>query len=271
VSHNFLILTHKSIDHIYTYAAKYLNYNFYIHVDKKIDINLIKKGVRPNIHFVNNANRVDIKWAGFSMIQATLNLINFALLHDQNNQFFHLISGDDVLLSKTFEWTDSNIYMECRYSMEHSYRMRFNTPHADTKYQRSFLGKVLTQIYKKLDKIFPTKEKFYFGSQWFSIRRNELDILMKSVTIHDVKYFKKKLCPDEHFFQYLVVKNNMLDKISNHGNKRFIVFDPEFQRGSSPIFLSIEQLINAQKHNYWFARKVESRQMKYFYQYSNEE
>ena len=264
----FLILTHKNIDHIYELASKMLNVNFYIHLDQKSDIELIKKASIHNVHFVEE--RVDIKWAGFSMVQATINLISYALAHDKDTEYFHLISGDDVLLHKIPSWNNSDIFIECRESKEHQYRMRFDTPHADTKYQRKLLGKALTQFYKKIDKILPTQEKFYFGSQWFSIRRKELEILMNSITESDLNFFRKKLCPDEHFFQFLIIKNKMLDKVSVYGNKRFIKFDPNFQRGSSPICLNTDQLSNAQKQNYWFARKVEPQEMQKFYLNLNE-
>lgn len=259
----YVLLTHKNINHIYKLASEMPDANFYIHLDLKTDIKLIKNNNISNVYFIED--RMDIKWAGFSMVQATLNLIKYALKHDKKNEYFHLISGDDVILNNKNIWHDSQIFMECRESKEHQYRVRFDTPHADTKYQRTLLGKALTQFYKKMDKLLPTKEKFYFGSQWFSIRRNELETLMNSITGNDLNFFRKKLCPDEHFFQYLIVKNKMLDKISTYGNKRFIKFDSNFQRGSSPIFLNTDQLINARKQNYWFARKVEPQEMQKFY------
>ncbi len=261
----FLILVHKKIDGLTKFFFENREANFYIHVDLKSDFYEISKDFRgiDNIFFINN--RVDIKWGGFSMVQATINLISFALEHDKKNEYFHLISGDDVFLNKNLSWEGSDIFIECRESIEHRYRMRFDTPHADTKYQRTLLGKALTQFYKKTDKIFPTREKFYFGSQWFSIRRNELEILMNSITESDLNFFKKKLCQDEHFFQYLVVKNKMLNKVSIEGNKRYIFFDKKYQRGSSPIFLNLEQLEYARDKQNWFARKVEAEVMSEFY------
>lgn len=255
-----VVLAHKDIFYIEALAKSHPNINFYIHMDVKSNVNFFELS---NVFFI--AERLDIKWAGFSMIQATLNLFQYALMHDKNNEYFHLISGDDVFLNKDLSWSSSDIFIECRESKDHQYRMRFDFPHADTKYQRTLIGKALTQLYKKIDRIFPTNEKFYFGSQWFSIRRNELEILMNSITESDLNFFKKKLCPDEHFFQYLVVKNKMLNKVSIEGNKRYIFFDKKYQRGSSPIFLNLEQLEYARDKQNWFARKVEAEVMSEFY------
>lgn len=260
-----LILTHKPLIQYLNFFKNNEDINFYIQVDLKSDFNDIVRDlvVLKNVFFIEN--RIDIKWAGFSMVQATINLIEFALNHDKGNEYFHLISGDDVILSKDLIWDDNLIYMECRVSAAHQYRMRFNTPHADTLYQRTFVGKALTQFYKILAKLLPTQEKYYFGSQWFSIRREQLHRIMSSITADDIVFFRKKLCPDEHFFQYLVVKNMLLNQVSTFGNKRFIIFDQFYQRGSSPIFLDLDQLIQAKNKNYWFARKVEGNTMSQFY------
>lgn len=255
-----LVLAHKEIDQIYNFALNNPHMNFYIHFDLKFNIS---ENAGKNIFFVSK--RIDVKWGGYSMVQATLNLIEYALQHDSENEFFHLISGDDVFLSNNLIWNDSSVYMECFESKKHRYRLRFNTPHADTQHQRKIWGKLLTQFYKILDKIFPTQEKIFFGSQWFSIRRDELKILMNAITEKDIEFFRKKLCPDEHFFQYLVNKCNMLNHIYSKGNQRYIIFDKNYQRGSSPIFLNYEQLMQARESGYWFARKVEPMIMYDFY------
>lgn len=255
----FLILTHKPIAHIYKFAKHYTDCNFYIHVDKKSDITQINTSDQANVFFLPNTERIDITWAGFSMVQATINLIKFAMNHSIENNFFHLISGDDVILSAFDElyFDPEQIYMECYESSRHRYRVRFNTPHADTKHQRKIYGKALTVLYKILDRIIPSDEKCLFGSQWFSIGRKNLEIMMFSIDKDYINSFSRKLCPDEHFFQYLVKKNNLMDKLSIDSNKRFIVFDPDYQHGSSPIFLDLETLKVNNESSYWFSRKVQ--------------
>ena len=255
--HCFLILTHKSIDHIYTYAEYYKNCNFYVHVDKKIDINCIKSKELKNVYFIDDANRVDVNWASFSMVQATLNLMKFALKHDSKNGFFHLISGDDVIFESfdRIKFDINKIYIECYESPRQRYRVRFNTMHAGTRIQRNIIGKTLTILYKLLDRLLLTSEKCYFGSQWFSISRSDLEIIIFSNIDQEINFFKNKLCPDEHFFQYLILKNGLKNKVANE-NKRFIVFDEKYQKGSSPIFLNFETLKENNNKSYWFSRKV---------------
>lgn len=262
----FLILIHKPIDHLYSYAKYYKDVNFYIHVDAKANLDEIKKGLvgANNIYFVEN--RISVNWGGFSMVQATLNLMNYALQHDVDNDFFHLISGDDVILSDKLYWEDNTIYMDFRSAEENRYRVRFNSVFADTLYQRRAFSKLLTQAIKFFDKLIGTQKKYYIGSQWFSIRREQLCVMLNSITQSDIKFFTRKLCPDEHFFQYLIKKNNLIKNLSKD-NRRFLIFDKSFQNGSSPIFLSLEQLLKSQKEGLWFARKVDQETMKNFYNF----
>ena len=262
MKHSFLILTHKPIDHIYRYAELYQNAYFYVHVDKKSDISMIKRELAPaNIVFVEDESRIDITWAGFSMVQATINLIQCALKNKNTEaSIYHLISGDDVFLKdlNTLQCDENKIYMEYLDSPRHRYRTRFNTPHADTKHQRKVYGKALTIFYKLLDKLIPSKERCIFGSQWFSISSQHLKTLMGNLDQEFIENYRYKLCPDEHFFQYLVKKANLENYLSNESNNRYIIFDPSYQHGSSPIFLNIDVLNEQRKSDKWFARKVES-------------
>lgn len=269
----FLILTHKPVNHIYQYAELYQNSFFYIHVDKKIDINTIKKKNTPsNIIFVDDEHRIDIAWAGFSMVQATINLIKCALKDKKNETgMYHLISGDDVILKNLnkLEYDKNQIYMEYIDSPRHRYRTRFNTPHADTKHQRKPYGKALTIFYKFLDRLIPSKKRCIFGSQWFSISSQHLQILMENLDQKFIENYRYKLCPDEHFFQYLVKKANLERYLSHESNKRYIIFDPSYQHGSSPIFLNIDVLNEQKNSDKWFARKVEPHVISEFLSKSN--
>lgn len=261
VNNYFLVLTHKPINHIYRYAELYPNAYFYIHVDKKSDMHKIKKEHTPsNIIFVADEHRVDITWAGFSMVQATINLIECALKDQKTDTgMYHLISGDDVILKdlNTITADENQIYMEYIDSPRHRYRTRFNTPHADTKHQRKIYGKALTIFYKFLDKLIPSKERCIFGSQWFSISTQHLQILMNNLDQEFIEYYRYKLCPDEHFFQYLVKKSNLENYLSPYSNMRHIIFDPSYQHGSSPIFLDLKALNVLKNKDKWFARKVQ--------------
>lgn len=256
--HAVLILAHNDISHIFKYADLNPSANFYIHMDSKTGP--IKYNKYPkNVYFLPDYLRHSIIWAGFSMVEASNDLFKYAL-ENKENTFFHLISGTDVILQKLndIEFNNNTIYMDFVNTPQQRYRVRFNTPHADTLYQRSALGKALTLAYKFIDKIVPTTMQCFFGSQWFSIHRKHLETIMMSADNAEVNaYFRKKLCPDEHYYQYLIHLNKLEPHLSNEGNKRYIIFDKDYNNSNNPIFLDLAQVSTIDKKKYWFARKVE--------------
>lgn len=256
--HAVLILAHNDVSHVFKFAELNPSANFYIHIDSKAGP-IRYKNYPKNVYFLPDYLRHSVVWAGFSMVEASNSLFTYAL-QNQENSFFHLISGSDVILQNidNFQIDENIIYMDCLESYNHRYRIRFNTIHANKSYQRKLTGKALTLCYRILDKVMPTKIKPYYGSQWFSIHRNYLEIIIDSITPEVNEFFRKKLCPDEHYYQYLVFESNLSSYLSNDGNKRFIIFDKKFNNGNNPIFLDIDQLMNIDKNKYWFARKAKA-------------
>ncbi|EPU0977000.1 beta-1,6-N-acetylglucosaminyltransferase, partial [Acinetobacter baumannii] len=104
------------------------------------------------------------------------------------------------------------------------------------------------------------------GSNWFSIRREELKIILNSITDRDISLFKHRLNPDEHFFQYIVVKAGLRNNISLKGNNRYIIFDKRYNNGNNPIYLNADQLLKLKNTcSHFFARKVDiDNQLKYY-------
>lgn len=73
------------------------NFDFYVHVDKKFDINphLYLKSL-PNVYFINN--RMDVKWAGFSTVLATFECIKEIVAKGIEYDFINFLSGQDYPL-----------------------------------------------------------------------------------------------------------------------------------------------------------------------------
>jgi len=70
------------------------DFDFYIHLDKKVDINTHKDLFNiPNVYFIKN--RIDIKWAGFTTAEASLSCIREIVASGRKYDFLNLISGQD--------------------------------------------------------------------------------------------------------------------------------------------------------------------------------
>lgn len=260
--HALLIQTHQPIDYFLVLAQRLPNVNFYVHIDKKCDDSMLNiGGSLDNVFLLEN--RVDVKWGGFSQVRATLALFEQAFANTEN-QFFHLISGEDVVLQdfdsmeKIWQTQDFAMLLTCQIAPQYGYRFASDTLHADSNLQRQFIGKVLTKIYQAKAKLLPYQNTVYFGSQWFSVTRDDWAKILPSVAEYS-DFFEKKLVPDEHFFQTLVKEKWVTEKtdinIAND-NKRFIIFDKNVNNGNSPIYLDLLQLERAKFDGFWFARKV---------------
>ncbi|MDG9949229.1 beta-1,6-N-acetylglucosaminyltransferase [Acinetobacter ursingii] len=268
-----LVLAHKPIYYYEQLALENSDLLFFIHFDKKCNY---PETHLKNMIYIDKEYRVDVKWGGFSQVQAMLNIFQYALSYSEEIEYFHLISGEEVLLlsnNQVFEklsWDTSEIFIELINSKPHRYRVRFPAIHVETKWQRKPLGKVVTLMLKILDKIFPTSKQIWFGSNWFSIKRNELLTLINHISQEDLTFFRKRLNPDEHFFQYLIIKAKLQKQVSELGNKRSIIFDKNYNNGNNPIYLNLDQLVNiSNEHQYLFARKVHIKEQLEFFEKVN--
>lgn len=255
-----LIQAHKESEYIKQLALQNSDVNFYLHFDAKSNIKVDDYSIIPNILVLSE--RVNVKWGGFSQVEATLLLLKKAF-ENPHNTFFHLISGEDCVLKPFYEIsqkisiTTPEIYIDLRYSLKHRHRTRFWAIHANTVWQRSFLGKVLTKFNVLLDKILPISQVddiLYstYGSQWFSINRLALEMLLLYTSKQEVAFFFKRLVPDEHFFQYILERFN-LKQYNQSDNRRFIDLP---DNKNHPRYIELDELKELAKQDYWMARKV---------------
>lgn len=257
--HALLIQAHQDIGYVIELAKRHPNVNIYVHIDaKSAYFPQTETTDLANLFLLNH--RVAVHWGGFSQIKATLALFEQAF-DNAENQFLHLLSGEDVLL-QDFDVIEKNwrtqhfaMLMTCQLAPQYGYRLAFDTLHADSEWQRQFFGKVLTKICQAQAKLLPYDKNVYFGSQWFSVTRADWAKILPFIAEYS-EFFERKLVPDEHFFQTLVKEKTDI-KIAND-NKRLIIFDKNVNNGNSPIYLNLEQLQQAKSDGFWFARKVKS-------------
>ena len=183
MSSAFLILCHRPPLYWLRLAERHPEIRLLLHYDAKADIGALPP-LPPNARLL--PQRVNIRWAGFSMVEATLHLMRAALA-DADIRFVHLVSGNCMLLN-TPEQIEcefaalprGSLLLECHAEPRLRYRVRFNTPHADTAWQRRLPGKLLTKAFQAADKILPAAQTAYAGSQWFSADRAALAALLNA-------------------------------------------------------------------------------------------
>lgn len=260
--HALLVQAHQDIGYFIALAKRQPAINIYVHIDaKSAYLPLAETAQVPNLHLLDE--RVAVYWGGFSQIQASLKLFEVAFANT-DNAYFHLVSGEDVVLQDfaSIEQTWQNdfnfsVMMTCEHAPQYKYRFVTNSVQADTAWQRKLPGKVMTKLQQGLAKVLPFDKPIYFGSQWFSITREDWQRVLPYIDDYG-NFFKQKLVPDEHFFQTLISEQLANQLHLSEDNKRLIMFDKAVNNGNSPRYLTLLQLERAKFDGYWFARKVKA-------------
>lgn len=262
VAHLILTYTDPGLTERMIWKMHHRNVDFYIHVDKKCDINpyLFLRGF-SNVYFIKN--RITVKWAGFSTVLALFNSIKEIVATGIGYDFINLLSGQDYPLKKADElynffeentgkeflsyrdiqddWKEGLIRMESYYLNEYQ-----------------FPGKYVLE--KLLKKVLPKRKIPYnlnpYGKSMFWMLSPEAASFVVNVVEGDKKLYRFfSLCwgSDEFVFQTILMNSPYKDKIVND-NYRYIDWSAG---GASPKTLDISDAMQLAKSDLLFARKFD--------------
>jgi len=198
-----------------------------VHIDRRVDIAAF---LTPCAAFRDALipERVEINWGGFSVIEATLNLIRTGLAASDATHFL-LLSGDTYPVRPRTEFLDyllsagSHIDIRAVASTEKTYERIAHVYLPDSRIgtflQRTAdpsLGRYLTpELVGELDVIERAVElksrafpwRYAKGSQWWCMTRSAIESCLDLIAAHAefVTWFKYSSVPDESFFQSLML------------------------------------------------------------------
>lgn len=269
------MLCHKNVEQINSLLRTMENKNisFFIHVDKKSTIS--RDDISGNnITVIPKDYSVDIQWGGFGMIEATLRLIETIRQSNQGYDYIWLMSGQDWPLRssddivKYVENHNGDDFIEIlpdQESFDRGYCKRNTLYYPRWMVSNNTYVKVIKHLFwfvtggRKSTKIFRRKtevEKFYYGSQWWLLSKQSIDVMMDFLNENGwyTDYFKHSLVPDESFFQTLYGKLIGVEKA-----KPEVCFVNWKDSRNSPkdITCEDEDMINAIKSYYLVARKID--------------
>lgn len=208
----YLILAHNNFKHLdkLIESLSDIDSSFFVHLDKKV----IEKYSPVSKQTFVIPQRHDINWGGFSMIEATLDLMKFATSKVPDADYFILISGVDYpirsksfllsLLNKGKEYIDIAPVPQPHKPIERYEHYFFDFDRRNLKhYNPKFLLEVLI---KKLGIKRKAPFPVFAGTQWFGLTRKCTEYILETVE-RDSKYiefFRHTLVPDEAFFQTII-------------------------------------------------------------------
>lgn len=263
-----IIIAHKNPKQLERLIKKmqHQNFDFYIHLDKKINIKSFEYLEKlEGVHFIKN--RRVCNWGGYSTLQAMISSLAEVLHNKIDYGFYNLLSAQDYPIKKNEE-----IYNFFAENLDKSY-IFYETENADQwwegavqRFQKyhltdfNFKGKFL--IEKIINFIlpkrsFPVFSKLYGGCKgsWWSLNIQCATYLVDFFGIKASIDSFLRFCwgTDEFVIPTVLVNSPLKDNIVND-NLRYI----EFLNGSArPKTLELKDFDDIMSSNQLFARKFD--------------
>lgn len=232
--HAYLIMAHNNWN-ILKLLLKSLDteYNdFYLHIDSKVksfDEKELREAVKKSsLYFID---RKSVKWADYSQIDVTLDLLQSAL-NNGGYSYYHLLSGTDMPIKSAkyiynfFESSGKEFVGVASWGGKKYVERRVKYYHILPKlnyFRKSRPLKGLdraTEYFQKLLMIDRTKSSdfvFCDGWQWFSITKGFCEYAL-SERYNIKKRFDYTLCPDELVFTSLAYNSQYKEKLASFGD-----------------------------------------------------
>jgi len=257
-----LLLAHTYPDHLEKLISRlsYEDTHFYIHLDKKTDIApFLFLAEKPNVFFIKK--RVKVSWAGYSMVQATVNSFEEILASGKEYDYINLMSGQDypiksnAYIHKFLSDNNGKIFMHTLSVTDewHEAIPRF------TKYHLvnfTLPGKYAAE--KIINTILPSRKTpgnltLAGRSQWFTATPASVKYILQYLKEHPevVRYFKLSWAPDESIFQ-TILYNSPLKKDMVNNNLLYVDWS---SGAASPKLLTIADKDLLTQSDKLFARK----------------
>lgn len=237
-------------------------FDFYIHLDKKIDIETHRDMFdMPNVYFVQN--RIDIKWAGYTTVEAALSGIRQIAASGIKYDFVNLITGQDYPIKSATYIAD---FLEKNKGKEFILFKDFETDWQEAKARvdryhftdMSFKGR---HRLEKIVNFFTFKRKFpvdmkLYGKETFWTLSLECAVYVVNFIDSNPKlsnFLRLTWGSDEFIFQSIIMDSPFKDNVINK-NYRYIDW-PE--GGARPRVLGTEDFEKLIASDSIFARKLD--------------
>lgn len=243
-------------------AMQHPDFDFYIHVDKKVDISshLFLESI-PQVYLIRN--RTDVVWAGYNTIKATIRSVQEILEFGKKYDYIHLMSGQDYPIKSATQIHDFFVQNNGKEFLEFEHFDKWS----DEAYPRiqqyhltnyKFPGRY--QFQWLLNRLLPSRispvEMEYFGSSMFwaltpLCLKYVIDFLGKNPKFQ--RFMRFTWGADEFLFQTLVLNSSFKKDVLNNN----LLFLDRDKGAAHPNIMTTDhftELVNSDK---LFARKFD--------------
>ena len=238
------------------------DFDFYIHVDKKLDIapHLFLATI-PNVYLIHD--RVNVVWAGYKTVEATIRSVKEIFGTGRNYEYIHLMSGQDYPIKTAAYIHDFFVANKGKEFLQFEHFDQW----ADEAYPRireyhltnyNFPGRYYFQW--MMNKLLPVRKsplpmEYYGSSMFWALTSNCLryivDLLDKNARFR--RFMQFTWGSDEFIFQTLVLNSSFKANVVND-NLLFLDRDKGAPHPNILTHSHLESLIDSEK---LFARKFD--------------
>ncbi len=276
MKHAVIILAHKD----YSFLCRLVNYftndcELFIHVDKKSVITpkeINQLSAYSQVKYV--CQKYAVHWGGFTMLKTELYMLRLAMKLSTVD-YFHLLSGQDYpvkplkLFLSYFEKNKGRSFLDFNHipfferdgntNIRFQYYMPYDFIDGKSSKGQKLLYKVSLWHEKLcLKRRIPDHfSHLYGGSQWFSVTREAISVLL-NYTHRKPSFYRRMrftFAPEESYVATVIVNNMPKSRLVNN-NLRYIRWQNE--NGSYPANLGEEHFADIVKKNIFFVRKMAS-------------
>lgn len=295
----FLCLAHNNFDYLAQVSDYYCSDGdgFFLHIDKKSDISLIKN-LHPDTVLLKNNERYRTRWGTIDIVLASLKLLEKALQNKKFNRFILISGADTPLVSKQIlkekltadlsyfsVWQEvtpnGNSKLHNEFFKRHFYQFFLTNPGEAYLTKNKFRIKLML-IFYKIIALIPFKKYFSYkkyakGSQWWCFTRELSHFIVEALKEEgNLKQFQKMHAPDEKIFQTIAINSPLIDKIlidkGQEKLKQGLHYIDWGLQKKSPSLQSFtpDDIDKAKMLGCYFARKVDNENIEYFISYINQ-
>lgn len=263
----YFILAHAQAEQLARLVAQLnsANTHFYIHIDANTSDETyaaIQSAVNQASSQVTFITRRPCRWGGFSLVDASLRLIQTAL--KDGFDWGVLLSGQDYpiysneYIKEFLSKQPATALIDFKTEAEFDVAYRYRAWHFE-KFNGKTIGKALQKI-QRLANSFGIKRQLpnplnqiYAGSQWWMLSevacQTIIDWLANNPSVID--FFKHTLVPDEMFFQTILMHTHLAEQLHPNAMRHL-----EWEQGAwSPKTFAPNEIANLAGRAELFARK----------------
>lgn len=239
----FMVYTFQDAAHLGELVAALEPFRVFVHVDAKADMGAFTEAVRSHEN-VTFTDRVQVNWGGYSQVSAIRILVSEALRVADDDDYLVMLSGSDYPLRSLADLTahleahQGRQYLrafEISKSEEKYFWQIDRTHHRDVAFlsrrtANKTMRKVRNAVIRLLDGPLSRKRlppvpkglKVGHGGTHFAVTAECMRMMEGMVTPEVERYFASVFCPEEKFYQSLIMSTRFAHATPAGGFEEYV-------------------------------------------------